>query len=78
MFCSAQKIMKLLPSCDNLGGHRPTTGTYGFTPHFHHPSRWDREIVRGVVGGLAEANEQQVLPARQAGEPFTIKAIERV
>jgi hypothetical protein len=62
MFCSAQETIKLLLSCDNLGG------LVGFTPldrdlrsHFDHPPRRDLEVV---VGGAAEADEQQVLPAR--------------
>jgi hypothetical protein len=38
--------------------------------HFHHPPRRNLEIIRGVVGGAAEADEQQILPARQSGEPL--------
>ena len=68
MFCFPRETVKLLPPCDNLGG------TFvGITPldrdlrsDFHHPSRRDLEIIRGVVGGAAEADEQQVLPARHA------------
>jgi hypothetical protein len=65
MFCFTQETIKLLPSCDNIGG------TCGFTPldrdlrsHFHQPPRRDLEVVRDVVGGAAEADEQKVLPAQ--------------
>ena len=50
----------------------------GFTPldrdlrsHFDHPPRRDLEIIRGVVGGAAEADEQQILPARHARMPHS-------
>ena len=48
-------------------------GRTEFTPldrdlrsHFDHPPGRDLEIVGGVVGRAAEADEQQVLPARHA------------
>jgi hypothetical protein len=67
MFGSAQETIKLLPSCDNLGG---TGGVRALDrdlrSHFDHPPRRNLEIIRGVVGGAAEADEQQILPARHA------------
>jgi hypothetical protein len=64
MFCSAQETMRLLPSCDNIGGTLWSSHPWDRDPrsHFHRPPRLDRiadeEFPRRIRNQIAELEQK--------------------
>jgi hypothetical protein len=66
-FCSAQETMKLLPSCDSIGGICGIQAFRGLPSCFHHPPRLGRTADEEFPGRIRNQVAELELKLRERG-----------